>query len=181
MASLSCKRSWIKNSSSVAGMALAMPLKMNTAIRRLKPGWRHGSQSSDAPTPWRNQPKAGRGASAQAHHASASATANTATITGRPSKVGNTDAVTTPHNPAPSRQATMRARVGASPPSRAPQDWWQMLNQLNARYDSTSATHAHSSRACCARTGGKNSAVRPSTSTSAATSPVPSTTRGERA
>jgi hypothetical protein len=126
-----CSRSSMKNSTSVAGMALAMPLGTNTAIRRRNAAWRQGCQRADqgmaAPA---LGVSAGRGARAQASHPAASSTANTATSAPTPASDDSTEASTTPTSAAASRQATMRLRCASLPPSSAPQAWCAMLTRL---------------------------------------------------
>ena len=136
----------------MAGMALAMPLTMNTASRARKPGRKKGSQSeaawpvalagsrlAGAAPGWTlvsagagagNFGTSGRRALRQANHPAINAMKNRAVVAGRPRATGAMDAKTTPTSPNPSRQATTRLRWFSSPPSMAPQDWCRMLMAL---------------------------------------------------
>ena len=131
-------RSWMKNSTSVAGTALAIPLTMNTASRRrnavlcqgchrLAGGCGAGEVVGAVAVAGA---ALGAGARVQASQPSASAALNTASITGSPASAGSTEASTTPTSAQPSRQATVRLRCSSLPPSRAPQDWWAMPSKL---------------------------------------------------
>ena len=134
MAGGACSRSCTKNSTSVAGMALARPLSTNTASSRRNAGRRSGSHRLAAGNACSARPRlgAGRGARNQASQPSASETASKAAVAGRPNRLGVTAASITPTRPSPSRQATSRARSGSSPPSMAPQAWCTMVSRLNA-------------------------------------------------
>ena len=123
----------MKNSTSVAGTALAMPLSRNTASRRRKPGVRQGADMSARGRVWAcagawsvaGMPRvAGRGAHAAPAIVTASKPANTAVETSSPATDGSTLATSTPTSARASRQLTMRARWASSPPRRAPQAWW---------------------------------------------------------
>ena len=127
MAFGACNRSWTKNSTSVAGMALAIPLSTNTPSSRLNAGRVNGNQI------WlvcAVIEACGRGARVQASQPAISATQNRATVAPRPRTRGVTEASTTPISPRPSRHATMRLRWASSPPNMAPQDWCATLRPL---------------------------------------------------
>jgi len=122
-------RSCTKNSTSVAGMALAVPLTTNTAIRRTKRGWRQGLSWGPVCSA---SARAGSGttAPAQAIQPSASSSANVATVAASPATEGSTAAISTPASASPSRQAWMRLRCVSVPPRRAPQAWCATLATL---------------------------------------------------
>ena len=132
----------MKNNTSVAGTALAMPLRMNTVISRRNCACCHGSQTEpvagagvrppavSASASLFAGPAVGRKARCQPNQASASAAQNTAAVDGKPTKAGNTEAVTTPSSPSPSRQATMRLCCVSLPPSKAPQAWCATVRAL---------------------------------------------------
>ena len=85
----------MKNSTSVAGTALAMPLSTNTAISRLNGAWRQGcSRSSRKGRTGLTSAGGGGVLRFQAQQPSASVTANTATHSPQPRKLGKTDAST---------------------------------------------------------------------------------------
>ena len=125
-----CSRSWMKNSTSVAGTALAIPLSMNTASRRRKVRERQGSHSASIVGDWLLRRATGTGARRQASQPASNAIKKRAVVAGRPSATGVIDAKTTPTRPSPSRQATMRLRCASLPPSIAPQDWCDTLSAL---------------------------------------------------
>ena len=131
----------MKNKTSVAGMALAMPFSMNTASSRLKLAWRKGCQtelgwglswvfSLEPCETGGDVCVTGLTERCQPHQPNTKATKKTAVVTGRPSSTGSTDAVTTPSNPRPSRHATMRLRCASLPPSMAAHDWCATLSAL---------------------------------------------------
>jgi hypothetical protein len=125
-----CKRSCTKNSTSVAGTALAVPLSTNTANRRRKAGWRRGVAITVVAVMGATAPGSGTTARLQAHHPKASNTAKLLTVAPSPRVPGNTAAISTPSSDSASRQATTRLRWASVPPSRAPHDWCATLITL---------------------------------------------------
>jgi translation initiation factor IF-2 len=110
----------MKNSTSVAGTALATPLTRYTASRRRKAGVRSGSgQAGAAPARWAMR-GAARAPAAPRH---GQRHGEDRLVTDSPATDGSTLATSTPSSARPSRQDTMRARWPSSPPSRAPQAW----------------------------------------------------------
>ena len=96
----------MKNSTNVAGMALASPLRMKTAISRRNAGFCQGMAKARQPGPSVVMTRDGWGTGA-CHHknqASTSATAKTLSQTDHPITDGNTDARITPIKAAPEQE-----------------------------------------------------------------------------
>ena len=192
-----CKRSCTKNSTKVAGMALAMPLSTNTASKPRNRGWPMGPARL-SPTVWLLSVLAlsrgaalvsrrgGAGAWCQAHKASAKLRAKAQTMAATPAPALKALALITPNSPRPSRQPTTRARCASSPPWRVPQDWCARLKQLRPKQQATKARPATAikpsgeagldSNRC-----GKNSTPTPTSSKSAQRRDQASTSRLWRA
>ena len=132
MALGACKRSCTKNSTKVAGTALAKPLSMNTSNKRRKPGCCHGCH-----TLTRSWPKvrattgaACRACQRQVSKPSTKNNTNKAVVSVQPQRAGKAEASNTPTKAKPSRQATQRLCAKPPPPWRAAHAWCKMPRPL---------------------------------------------------
>lgn len=160
----------MKKITRVAGIALAMPLTMNKAMR-----WRNSRPRQGKASDWsagnraaRAQVLRGTGALLKAHTPRDRLTNKTTVVAARPACVASTLASNTPTRPRPSRQATRRERCTAEPPRRLPQAWCTTLARLKAVKVPVRATAHHSSKACVPCTAGKNRAAKPAPKAKAA-------------
>ena len=129
-----CKRSCTKNSTSVAGTALARPLSMNTANRRRKPGCFQGCHklgaSCTALCDSSDKVLTCMAVRRQLNKPKPSMNSNKAVVGPQPHKAGKADANNTPTKAKPSRQATQRLCARPPPPCLAAQAWCKMPNPL---------------------------------------------------
>ena len=183
-----CNRSCTKKSTSVAGMALAMPLTTKTASKRRKGACCQGCHKSGVSvcSVW----VCGGGVTVhcrtsanQAHRPAASAAQSTATVAGQPASEGSTAASSTPTRPRPSRQATQRLWARSPPPWRAAQLWCRTARALHDTWHNASATtiQTHSTtppeRTSC---GTMNRAANPSARVIDSSTAALATARWER-
>ena len=133
MALGACNRSCTKNSTSVAGTALARPLSMNTISKRRKPACCQGCQrlpTACSGTTAMVDAKALRATHRQKNKPSASMSTSKAVVGPQPHSAGKADASNTPTSAKPSRQATQRLCAMPPPPWRAAQAWCKMPSPL---------------------------------------------------
>jgi hypothetical protein len=131
----------MKNSTSVAGIAEAMPLARNTTSRRRNSGSASGTRMPDHADPGACSTRGAAGARAMIAVQTRVIAAKPQTkrprpvcgASGGPSSDGATLATTTPTSARPSRTAVIRVRSAGSAESSAPQALWLIVATLNAR------------------------------------------------